>query len=94
MTTSDEVLLRVFEGKILRKIFGPLHVGDNEYRRRWNVKLYELYDDINSAANKDPVDPDPTKESHFIRIDTSPALKVFDAVPAGGIKGSDSPSLR
>ncbi len=41
MTTSDEATLGVFERKILRKIFGPLHVGNGEYRRRWNDELYE-----------------------------------------------------
>ncbi|XP_050339022.1 uncharacterized protein LOC126765340 isoform X2 [Bactrocera neohumeralis] len=46
MSTTDESTLRVFERKVLRKIFGPLRVSHGEYRIRWNDELYEIYDDI------------------------------------------------
>ncbi|XP_062137632.1 uncharacterized protein LOC133846936 [Drosophila sulfurigaster albostrigata] len=35
----------VFERKILRKIFGPVRIGD-DFRIRMNHELYELYDDV------------------------------------------------
>ena len=38
---TDALVLRVFEGKVLRKIFGPVRVG-NDFRIRSNDKLYEL----------------------------------------------------
>ncbi|WP_215796742.1 hypothetical protein, partial [Vibrio anguillarum] len=46
VSTSDETALGVFERKVLRKIYGPLNIGNGEYRRRWNDELYDLYDDI------------------------------------------------
>ena len=39
---------RTFEGKIFRKIFGPIYVNE-EYRRKINYELYELYDDVELA---------------------------------------------
>ena len=45
MAQSDAAALGVFERKILRKIFGPVRVGD-DYRIRMNHELYELYGDI------------------------------------------------
>ena len=45
LTTADEALLGVFERKILRRIYGPICVN-NEYRRRMNQELYELYSDM------------------------------------------------
>ena len=47
--------LRVFERKVVRKIFGPVQVG-NDFRIRYNSELYELLNDmdivqrINTAA--------------------------------------------
>ena len=38
----------VFERKVLRKIFGPVRVGD-DYRIRTNRKLYELFNDMDVA---------------------------------------------
>ena len=89
MTTSDEATLGVFERKILRKIFGPLHVGNGEYRD----ELYELYDDIDIAQR---IKIQRLRWlGHVVRMDTNaPALKVFDAVPAGGSRGRGRPPLR
>ena len=42
MMKTDETTLRVFERKIIQKIFGPV-IDNGEYRRRWNNELYELY---------------------------------------------------
>ncbi|XP_054086050.1 putative uncharacterized transposon-derived protein F52C9.6 isoform X2 [Zeugodacus cucurbitae] len=93
MTTSDETTLGVFERKVLRKIYGPLNIGNGEYRRRWNDELYDLYDDIDIVQR--------IKRQrlrwlgHVVRMEeNTPALKVFDAVPAGGSRGRGRPPLR
>ena len=44
MTQRDEQVLKVFERKILRSIFGAINDG-NIWRRRFNYELYELYDE-------------------------------------------------
>ena len=49
MTSTDEELLRVFERKVLRIIFGPVCV-EGEWRIRFNHELYDLY---NSAVVTD-----------------------------------------
>jgi len=41
LTTRDEQHLRIFERKILRKIFGPLQDKDGSWRIRMNHKLNE-----------------------------------------------------
>ena len=45
LLSTDATALRVFERKVLRKIFGPVRVG-NDFRIRFNSELYELLDDI------------------------------------------------
>ena len=42
---TDAAALRVYERKVLRKIFGPVRVGD-DFRIRFNNELYELCNDI------------------------------------------------
>jgi hypothetical protein len=42
LTTRDEQHLRIFEHKILRKIFGPVQDKDGSWRIRMNHKLNEL----------------------------------------------------
>ena len=41
----DAADLRVFEKKVIRKIFGPVRV-DDDFRIRFNSELYELLKDI------------------------------------------------
>ena len=41
LLSTDSAALRVFERKVLRKIFGPVRVGD-DFRLRNNSELYEL----------------------------------------------------
>ena len=93
MTTSDEAALGVFERKILRKIYGPLRVGNGEYRRRWNDELYELYNDMDIVQR---IKVQRLRWlGHVVRMDTDvPALKVFDSKPAGGSRGRGRPPLR
>ena len=43
--STDAVALRVFERKVLSKIFGSVLVGD-DFRIRFNNELYELLNDI------------------------------------------------
>jgi len=42
LTTRDEQYLRIFERKILRKIFGPVQDKDGSWRIRMNHELKEL----------------------------------------------------
>ena len=42
LTTRDEQHLRIFERKILRKIFGPVQDKDGSWRIRMNHELNEL----------------------------------------------------
>ena len=42
LTTRDEQHLRIFERKILRKIFGPVQEKDGSWRIRMNHELNEL----------------------------------------------------
>ena len=41
LLSTDAAALRVFERKVLRKIFGPLQVGD-DFRIRPNSELYDI----------------------------------------------------
>ena len=81
MTQSDAAALGVFERKILRKIFGPVRVGD-DYRIRMNHELYELYGDIDISRRI-------TIQrlrwlGHVARMDEeAPAKKVFEAEVSG-----------
>ena len=45
LLSADVAALRVFERKVLRKIFGPIRVG-NDFRIRFNSELYELLNDM------------------------------------------------
>ena len=45
LLSTDAAALRVFERKVLRKIFGLVRVGD-DFRIRFNSELYELLNDI------------------------------------------------
>jgi hypothetical protein len=42
LTNRDEQLLRIFERRILRKIFGPVQNEDGSWRIRMNYELSEL----------------------------------------------------
>ncbi|XP_055385015.1 uncharacterized protein LOC129614453 [Condylostylus longicornis] len=42
LTSNDENYLLRFERKILRQIYGPIRLSNNEYRRRFNDELYAL----------------------------------------------------
>ncbi|XP_043064095.1 uncharacterized protein LOC122320085 [Drosophila ficusphila] len=78
---SDAAALGVFERKILRKIFGPICVGD-AYRIRWNHELYELYGDVDVVSR---VKIHRLRWlGHIARMEEdAPARKVFDAVIVG-----------
>ena len=43
--STDAAALRVFDIKVLRKIFGPVLVG-NDFHIRSNSELYELLNNI------------------------------------------------
>ena len=42
LTNGDEKYLRIFEGRILRKIFGPVQNEDGFWRIRMNYELNDL----------------------------------------------------
>ena len=42
-TLREESRLRVFENRILRRIFGPKRDGNGEWRRLHNEELHSLY---------------------------------------------------
>jgi hypothetical protein len=50
-TQADNESLNVFERKVLRTILGPKRIADNEYRRRYNHELYEIYRDVDLATS-------------------------------------------
>ena len=93
MKASDEAALGVFERKILRKIYGPLRVGDGEYRRRFNDELYELYNDIDIVQR---IKIQRLRWlGHVVRMDrNAPALKIFNAGRDAGNRGRGRPPLR
>ena len=43
LTLREERKLRVYENRILRRIFGPKRDGNGEWRGLHNEKLYNLY---------------------------------------------------
>ena len=43
LTLREECRLRVFENRILRRIFGPKRDENGEWRRHHNEKLHSLY---------------------------------------------------
>ena len=43
LTLREECILRVFENRILRQIFGPKRDENGEWRRLHNEELYSLY---------------------------------------------------
>ena len=43
LTLREEYRLRVFENRILRRIFGPKRDDDGEWRRLHNEELHSLY---------------------------------------------------
>jgi len=42
LTNRNEQYLRIFERRMLRKIFGPVQNGDGSWRIRMNYELNEL----------------------------------------------------
>ena len=48
MSNTGAAALGLFERKVLRKIFGPVRVGD-DYRIRTNRELYELFNNMDVA---------------------------------------------
>jgi hypothetical protein len=47
LTLEEEHNLRVFENRVLRKIFGPKREEDGSWRKLHNDKLYNLYSSLN-----------------------------------------------
>ena len=82
LLNNDATALRVFERKILRKIFGPLRVGDN-FRIRYNSELYELLNDLN-VVHRINIERQSWLGNVVRMEEYAPARRIFDA----GICGS------
>ena len=82
LLSTDAAALRVFERKVLRKIFGLVRVGD-DFRIRFNSELYELLKDMDVVQR---INIQRLRWlGHVVRMeDDAPARRVFDA----GICGS------
>ena len=91
MTRNDAGVCGVFERKVLRKIFGPLRVGD-DFRIRTNDELYELYNDMDVVQR---VNVQRLRwVGHVVRMDDeAPAKRVFDA-EVGGRRRRGRPRVR
>lgn len=50
LRAADAESLGRIKRKILRKIFGALKTGINEYRRKWNSELYQVYNDADVSS--------------------------------------------
>ena len=74
---------RFVESTALRKIDGPLNIGDGEYCRWRNDELCKLYDD-NDIVQRMKIQRLRWLR-HVVQMDEStPALKVFDVASSGG----------
>ena len=73
--------MRVFERKVLRKIFGPVRVGD-DFRIGFNSELYELLNDMYVVQR---INIQRLRWlDYVVRIEEdAPARRVFDAVICG-----------
>ena len=82
LLSTDAAALRVFERKVLRKIFGPVRVVD-DFRIRFNSELYELLNDMDVGQR---INIQRLRWlGHVVRMEEdAPARRVFDA----GICGS------
>jgi hypothetical protein len=49
LTLREEQRLRVFENRVLRKIFGPTRVEDGSWRKLHNDELHGLYSSPNTV---------------------------------------------
>lgn len=79
MTASDENNLRIFERKILRKIFGSVKGQNNDYRIRFNQDLLNLMEgeDVIKFIKAQRI----RWAEHLERIDRERALRrVYEAV--------------
>ena len=79
--STDAAALRVFERKVLRKIFGPVRVGD-DFRIRYNSELYELLNDMDVVQR---INIQRLRWlGHVVRMEEdAPARRVFDAEICG-----------
>ncbi|PSN43351.1 hypothetical protein C0J52_15555 [Blattella germanica] len=80
LSKFDERQLCIFERKILRQIFGPVE-ENNEWRRRYNHELYELYKgpDIVGSIKIQRLH----WAGHVLRANDRMINKVFHAKPEG-----------
>ena len=82
LTLREERRLRVFENRILRRIFGPKSDANGEWRRLHNEELHSLYRAPNIV--KVIKSTRPRWVGHVARIgEGRGALKIVIGTPAG-----------
>ena len=82
----------MFERKILRKIYEPICV-DDEYRRRMNHELYQLFSDIDIVRR---IELQRLRWlGHVVRMDEdAPAQKAYKSEPAYGSRRRERRRIR
>ena len=81
LLSTDAAALRVFEGKVLHKIFSPVRVGD-DLRIRFNSELYKLLNDMDVVQRNNI-----QRLGQVVRIEEdAPARRVFDAGNCGSCR--------
>jgi hypothetical protein len=81
LTLADERALGLFEGKILRGIFGAVQ-DKGQWRRRYNFEIYKLYDepDLVKYININRL----KWAEHVMRMNKNRITKImFDTRPEG-----------
>ena len=76
LLSTDAAALRVFERKVLRKIFDPVRIGD-DFRIRFNSELYELINDVD-VVQRINIQRLPWRRHVVRKEEDAPARRVFD----------------
>jgi hypothetical protein len=82
LTEKDEMRLRIFERQVLRKIFGPIEIGNDIWRIRNRAELDQV---INGTDTLRFIKAQRVKWlGHIQRMDTSRIAKnIFEWKPTG-----------
>ena len=81
LTLREESRLRVFENRILRRIFGPKRDENAEWRRLYNEELHSLYRSPNIVTVIKCIRL--TWAGQVARLEEDSAFKVLTGTPAG-----------
>ena len=81
LLSTDVAALRIFERKVLRKIFGPVRVGDY-FRIRYNSELYELLNDMDVVLRSNihvvcMEENDPSRRMDLVSVEKTKSRKRY-----------------